>query len=509
MRQALAGAGQRRERSAAMNEIFFWDYWGYRSAAALILWVPFSIWLFSRQRATLAATHCLVWGMMWLPERAAFDFPALPPFTKYSIAAMAALLGVYWKARPRLKAARFGRGYDVLVFIMMLAEAGTVLTNSDPLHYGTWKFIDIPAFKAYDGVSAAVRDFAEVGIPILLGRALIRNQRDLRDVFSVLAVAGIVYSIPILWETRMSPMLHVNLYGFAPRNDWAQNLRMGGYRATVFMGHGLVVGFFMFICTTAAVAMHKAGKRQILGVRMHYAVIYLFAILAICKAAAALIYGLLGMLLIRYMNVKNQMRVLMFLALIVVSYPVSRLTNVFPTQALLSAAGTLGPERVESLQFRFDNEDILVIKAVDRWVFGWGGFGRDRVYDVETGKDFVVQDGHWITLFGSHGAVGYICYFLLLLLPIYQATRRMHSIPSRNDRALLAGLGFIVVLCAVNMLPNMQLPNLQFFLAAGLGSLIKELPKQAAAEARAAAQADDADAPTSSRPPGGGLRHVG
>jgi hypothetical protein len=394
------------------------------------------------------------------------------------------------------------------VLLMMVAEVGTVLTNQDPLTYGSWKTIELPAFTTYDGISAAVRDFLDVGIPLVLGRALIRTRRDLRDVFSILVVAGIVYSVPILWETRMSPMLHVNVYGFASRSDWAQNLRLGGYRATVFMGHGLVVGFFMFICTTAAVALHKAGRRTILSVAMRYVVGFLFAMLFICKAAAALIYGTVGWLLIRYLNVKNQMRILMVLGIIVVSYPLARLTNLFPTQTLLSIAGLMGPDRVESLQFRFDNEDILVIKGIERPIFGWGGFGRERVYEAETGKDFVVQDGHWIALFGTHGLVGFTCYFSLLLLPVYQATRKMHLIPARSDRALLAGLGFIVVMCSVNMLPNMQLPNLQFYFAAGLGALMNTLPKQAALEAARATE-QQARQPSAAGATVGSLRHVG
>jgi hypothetical protein len=79
-------------------KIFLWDYWGYRSAAALILWFPISMWIFSRERPTRAATHVMVWGMMWLPEAAGFDFPLLPPLQKFSISALCALIGVYWKA---------------------------------------------------------------------------------------------------------------------------------------------------------------------------------------------------------------------------------------------------------------------------------------------------------------------------------------------------------------------------------------------------------------------------
>lgn len=479
--------------------IYDWNYWGYFSALALLSWVPISMLMFARMRPTRAAALTLVGGMMWLPEAAAFDFPVVPPMHKYSIAAMCALIGAYWKARPRVRAARFGRGWDLLVFIMMAGEVGTVLTNGDPLVYGDWKRTELPAFLPYDGVSQAIRDLLDIGVPLFLGRVFLRTGRDLRDVMSILIVGGLIYTLPELWEIRMSPMLHVNIYGFAPRTDWLQNIRMGGYRPTVFMGHGLVVGFFMFICTTAAVAMYRAGRRSVLGVPMVGVIAFLFLMLVLCKAAAALIYGAFGFVVISYLSVKNQMRVSVVLALLVVSYPATRLTGIFPTDTLLSVARTLGQERADSLQFRFDNEDILLLKAEERPWFGWGGFGRERVYDAETGKDIVIQDGHWIPLFGRHGAVGFICYYLLLLAPVFMAWRKMRTITLRSDRVLIAGLAFIVSICCVNELPNMALPNLQFFFAGGLFVLLNELPKIAAQQRKAAEAQAEAD-PNALRP---------
>ncbi|HET6333131.1 MAG TPA: hypothetical protein VFG30_07955 [Polyangiales bacterium] len=460
--------------------MFDWDSWGYRSALALLFWLPFSFWLFSRERPARAAAHSLVWGMMWLPEGAVFDLPALPPFSKYTFAAMGALLGTWWRQRSRVRAAKLGQGYDIVWIVMMLGQFGTWLTNTDPLHYGTWTSVDLPGFTLWDGISASSRVFFQVGLPFVLGRMLIRTERDLRDLFEVLVVGGLVYSLPILYELRMSPMLHENIYGFAARTDWLQNLRAGGYRPTAFMGHGLVVGFFMFVCTIAAVSLHKAGKRRMLGMPMGVIVGYLFVLLLLCKAAAPFIYGVVGYVLIRYVSIKSQMRVIVTLGLIVALYPVARVFELFPTKQLLAVASTLGPERVQSLEFRFDNEDILLIKGSERLTFGWGGFGRERVYDAETGKDLVIQDGHWISVFGQMGLLGFACFFALLIWPLVQAGRSIRRIKSRQSRNLLAGLGYITAICAVNMLPNMQFPNLQFYFAAGLAVLLKELPKQEA-----------------------------
>lgn len=464
--------------------MFDWNTWGIRSALALLFWLPFSFWLFSRERPARAAAHTLVWGMMWLPEVANFDLPGLPPFSKYTFAAAGAFLGTWWRQRSRVRAAKLGRGYDLIWIVMMIGQIGTWLTNQDPLHYGTFKSVDLPGFTLWDGISASSRVFLQCGLPFVLGRMLIRTERDLRDVFEVFVVAGVVYSLPILYELRMSPMLHENIWGFAAREDWLQNLRGGGYRPTAFMGHGLVVGFFMFVCTTAAVTLHKAGKRRMLGMPMGVIVGYLFVMLLLCKAAAPFIYGVVGYGLIRYCSIKAQMRVLVFLALVVALYPVTRVFDIFPTKQLLAVAGTLGPERVQSLEFRFDNEDILLIKGSERLTFGWGGFGRERVFDAETGKDIVIQDGAWISVFGQMGLLGFVCFFALLLIPLFQAWRTIKNTKSRSTRSLLAGLAYMTAICAVNMLPNMQFPNLQFYFAAGLAVLLKELPKQEAQRER-------------------------
>src|SRR6185312_15668865 len=115
----------------------------------------------------------------------------------------------------------------------------------EPLRYGEIHVTELPALTAYDWLYMVISQAITILIPCVLGRALIRSRKDLVDVMTILVAAGLVYSIPILWELRMSPMLHMNVYGFMPRTDWLQNMRQGGWRPTVFMGHGLVIGFFM------------------------------------------------------------------------------------------------------------------------------------------------------------------------------------------------------------------------------------------------------------------------
>ena len=56
-------------------------------------------------------------------------------------------------------------------------------------------------------------------------------------------------------------------------------------------------------------------------------------------------------------------------------------------------------------------------KANDKAVFGWGGWGRNLVYN-EWGQQTAITDGAWIIVMGAMGWVGYLTQFGLLCLPL-------------------------------------------------------------------------------------------
>jgi hypothetical protein len=79
-------------------------------------------------------------------------------------------------------------------------------------------------------------------------------------------------------------------------------------------------------------------------------------------------------------------------------------------------------ERAQSLQFRFENEELLRAKALERPLFGWGGFGRNRVYDYDWKGELVdisVTDSYWIIVFGVNGIYGLVTFTLTLLNPVF------------------------------------------------------------------------------------------
>ena len=58
-----------------------------------------------------------------------------------------------------------------------------------------------------------------------------------------------------------------------------------------------------------------------------------------------------------------------------------RTTNLWSGESAVELARLLvGEARADSLDYRFENDDFLIAKALQQPIFGWGGWSRNRVY---------------------------------------------------------------------------------------------------------------------------------
>src|SRR5690606_33436719 len=101
----------------------------------------------------------------------------------------------------------------------------------------------------------------------------------------------------------------------------------------------------------------------------------------LCKSVASIMYGYAAFLLIKVTSFKTQLRIARILVLIALLYPTMSIMNLFPHQTLMDWTESMSAERSQSLGFRFENEDRLLEHARQRLFFGWGGWGRNRVYN--------------------------------------------------------------------------------------------------------------------------------
>jgi len=430
---------------------------------ALILWIPLSAFVLMGLRPALGVSVVMIGGMLFLPPAHGFDFQGLPPLDKHSISSLAVLVGTLLVARRRLAAARPGRGYELLVLLMVVAAVGTVKTNEDPLHYGP---ATLSALTPYDALSMGASDLLQFGVPFFVGRVIFLRRRDLEDLLLVFVSGAIVYSAAILFEAKMSPQLNILVYGYH-QHSFAQTVRFGGWRPVVFMEHGLAVALFLVVATIAATMLWRARKR-VMSLGAGPVATWLGFCLVLCRSTAALVYGALLVPMAALARPRTQLRVASILALLVISYPVLRMTDHFPTKQLLAVASSLSPDRAESLEVRFENEELLVAKARDRLLFGWGGYGRNRVRDAEEGRDVSTTDGFWIIILSSRGMMGFLTTFGLLVLPIATARHAFRRVRDRRDRLLLSGLSLIVAIYALDLLPNGLFTNIPYLMAGAL-----------------------------------------
>jgi hypothetical protein len=423
------------------------------SFIALFLFLPVAIVTFFTARPVVATTWLLLGAILFLPERVQVDPPVLPPIDKQSIATFWVLLGCMLRAPGKLRAARPLRGVDLFFVLACVGLFVTNALNTDEQVFGP---LHIQGTTTYDSFAGTVKDALAIYLPFFLGRAMYRGSADLRVFFQVFVAAALFYSLLALWEIRMSPRCHSDVYGFM-QTDFQMTMRGGGYRPMVFMNGGLTLAMFVLSAAIAAVAMRRAGMRVQLplvsSVSSTPVGLYLSGLVILVKSTGAILYALIALPLVAFFR-RPGVRLAVVLSVLVISFPLLRATQIFPTDSIVSAAEGLSEERALSLWFRFFNEDQLLERASERRWFGWSGYGRYRVYDPATGEDLSVTDGAWMIDLGSRGIWGFLCLYGLLVVPVFVAARKLRTIPEASDRWLVAALALIVAFNATDLLPN-------------------------------------------------------
>ena len=114
----------------------------------------------------------------------------------------------------------------------------------------------------------------------------------------------------------------------------------------------------------------------------------------------------------------------------------TRMADLVPTRLLLEWSTSVSQDRADSLQFRLDNEKQLLERASQRFIFGWGRYGRSLIYDPTREIDTSVTDGFWIITIGQFGLFGFLAEFGLLTFPIFSAAAALRFTELARDGVL-------------------------------------------------------------------------
>jgi hypothetical protein len=353
-------------------------------------------------------------------------------------------------ALPHLRRARLGRGPELWVVGMWFGSVASVLTNRDPLVFSG---LTVPGTNATDFLSDAILQTLRWGVPFVAGRTLFTRARDVRTLLLVLVAAGLVYSLLIFVELRLSPQLHRWTYGFH-QHKFSQTIRDSGYRPMVYMRHGLHVSLFIALCAMAASTLTRV-RVPIFGLSAAPVTGFLGVVLVLCKSIGSLVYGLVAVPLILFSSARLQVLVACGLAAMLLAYPLLRAAELVPVDAAVElATETVGEVRADSLAGRLENEARVLDRARERLWFGWSSSGRSMLRDPETGDPETVFDGFWIIALGGGGLVRFVCIFGMVLWPIFAAARALPSIHGRGHRILVSGLSLMVAISMFDLLPN-------------------------------------------------------
>ncbi len=406
----------------------------------LIIW-PFIAIIFYKRFSALEATFwTIVGGFLLLPVSVAIDFSFIPPMNKETIVALSTLIGCRFIKKIKIKLLPPDKLARWLVILLLITQVFTVLNNQEPVNF-------IRGLSFYDAVSTIINQYL-ILIPFILGSQLIKTNEDQLLIFKLVVIAGLAYSLPILFEIRMSPQLHTWIYGFFP-HSFIQQYRYDGFRPVVFLGHGLIVAMFVAIVLGTATVLMKQ-KIRILRLPPQLIVGYLVVLLVLCKSAGAFILGLFLFVAITWVPVSMLKRASLFLVAIFMLYPLLSIFDLFPHDQLLQFISSYDAERAESLAYRFNNEHLLLLHAKEKLITGWGVWGRNRL-------DGVATDGYWIIFLGQFGLVGFVSLFGLIALSIWKAIKASSLIENRDSRKLLLYYALIVAVMLIDQLPNASL----------------------------------------------------
>jgi len=430
-------------------------------------WPLVVLWMVLRYKPKRAIFIATTLAILLLPNGFSFDLPLVPPIDRTSLTSLTLAVVLFFTGR-RFKLFPEGLPTKLIIGYLVSIVISTIL-NPDGILIGSRY---LPGLTYYDAISETIRTILAL-MPFFLGRAFLNNIEDNEWIFKLLVIFALFYSIPMLGEIRLSPLLHYWVYGFSAV-DFFQQMRGEGFRPTVFFGHGLGLAFWMSTCLIAALALRK-NKVRIAIFPATQVIIYLMIVLVLSKTWSALIYVFLAMFLMSKFP-RKQIKWSLILVAIVMIYPVTKTFGVFPDRAIVSNIQQYSADRADSLDFRFKNEDILLERALQKPFFGWSGWGRARVYNKYGGSDSVT-DGKWIIELGNNGAIGFILSYALYFVTLLYALRNINYIEDPKNKVYFASLAIILSICVIDSIPNTGMVAMHLLLAGALLGQAESLKK--------------------------------
>ncbi|HXY33686.1 MAG TPA: hypothetical protein VEI07_05625 [Planctomycetaceae bacterium] len=402
-------------------------------------WVPSVLLLFMWLPPRRAVITAFMVGWLCLPA-ATFELRGLPDYSKMTATCAGVLLAAVVFDFDTLLSFR-PRWFDLAMFVWCFSP---FVTN------------EVEGIDMWDSMSWSVYQLITWGMPYFIGRVYFTDAQSLKELAIGFVVGALCY-IPICWiEIRLSPILSNLVYGI---EGGYSGMRLGGWRPQGLMASGLMLAMWMTGASLLGIWMWYTGALTRIGKRnAGWLLLALLVTTIFCKSTGALLLMVSGLGCLFVIKQIRRATPILLMCLPAIIYPTIRAGAYWDGMQMVQLAeATVGRERAQSLEFRLQNEDILSTKALERYWWGWGRFGRSRVLN-EWGKDISVTDGQWIIALGMSGVVGLAAVTMIYLLPVIRLWWRLEG-PLWADPSFAAVTGFAVILtlCSVDNILNAML----------------------------------------------------
>ncbi len=430
---------------------------------ALYLFPLLAINIYMKLPAQRAVIRIFIISILFLPV-AAVKFPLIPPYGKYTAASYIVLIATMIYDSGRFSTFQFSMLDVPMLLWCVVSPFMSSMSNG---------------LGPQDAISATMGQCITWGAPYFIGRLYLGNLEGVKNLAIGTFVGAVIY-IPFCWfEARTFASLHMTVYGMGTGRDAAQSFRYGGYRPQVFMDHGLMLSFWLMAGCVAGFALWRQKLIKKLWNRpMGFWVSILLITFIAARSTGAYVYFLVGAGSL-FLAWRFRTRILLW-ALIgaICWFLYTGAMGTFPNKPIIATLSSMfNPDRVASLAFRFDNEEILGAKARQQMLFGWGGFGRNRIFN-EMGEDVAVTDSLWIITFGVNGVFGLVTMTAAMLLPSIAFMLRYPASLWKNPYfSQAAAIAAILILFMLDSLMNAMYNPFYMLAAGGLAGVVAQ-PKE-------------------------------
>lgn len=390
--------------------------------AALVAWILVSMLLMADRDNARGFSLAVVLGMLILPAGYDMNLPGVPDLEKDNVAGIGILLGTI-VFHPHL----FDRfRLSILDFLLLFVMLATIVTS----YLGN--------FGMYDGVSRSTGFLLNFVLIVFLARIHLGTPRSLRVFLLTLFLASVAYAPLALWEFRMSPQIHTQLYGYF-QHVFQQHFRGGFWRPIICFSHALALGrFFAFTAFLGALPLRHDLIRIFGG---WGGLLFLAPLLGLALSQSLGPYFMFVLLCVGYAAVRRQPWTAYVLPVAAFVWAAFVFMGFKPGYEVVENVETFEPQRAQSLNYRLEALQEYRSVVLFRPWFGYGGWGQGRIEGRATDSQLLIQliRGGFVT------AAAYFCWWFVALRTALRVKRRTHG--TVLARRALA----IAVLCSVSL----------------------------------------------------------